>query len=64
MAWEELSAATSGATWRIQASKNKIYESGADFQEVLSLRDMGEGNMSIEDDFFQINDLEQTDTVG
>ena len=65
MAWEELSAATSGATWSDSSfQKQNSIESGADFQEVLSLRDMGEGNMSIEDDFFQINDLEQTDTVG
>ena len=65
MDWEELSTAASGATWNDSSfQKQNTIETGADFQDILNLGSKGEDNMSIEDKFFQVNELEQVDPVG
>ena len=68
MTWDDLSRqfindTEDGPSWTDKSFQNQNQiEIGDDFQEILGLMDLGEGNISITDDTFQDNDLGQADT--
>ena len=58
MDWGDLSSSDSGATWSDTSFQDQnAIEAGDDFQDLLNLDEMGSGELDIESDSFQNNDL-------
>ena len=59
MDWGDLSSSEDGASWTDTSfQKQNAIEAGDDFQNLLQLEEMGTGELKIESEYFQNNDLD------